>query len=214
MANGVIMTLTYFFVSIVYFGFFIACFIYLFKVKNNSKNQQKERGKYIENDPFIYYMEGDFCFDHYLTYTVKGAFKDFDLRIKKIKNFCTHLLIIFVLKILFSSVYIFTTIFCENKIINNKKCTYFLYILLFLYIVNEILLLIFFFILSGHYFKSDFSGFEKFSKCQYFGGNFRTDYDFVFYVKKKFITLFILILILIVLGFLQTWFFIRIIKKK
>ena len=34
------MTLTYFFVSIAYLGFFIACFIYLFKVKKNPKMNQ------------------------------------------------------------------------------------------------------------------------------------------------------------------------------
>ena len=214
MSNSLILTLSYFFISIVYLAIFIACFIYLFKVKNNSKKEPTERGKYFEDDPFIYYMEGDFCYDHYFTYTMKGAFKDFDLHIKKIKTFCTHMLIIFLLKIIFTFASTFIIIFCENKIINNKKCYNFAYIILFLNIINEILLIIFFFILSGHYFKSKFGGFEKFSKCKYFGGNFQTDYDFVFVVKKKFLVLFILILILIVLGFLQTCSFTRIIRHN
>ena len=141
---------------------FIVCIVYLFKVNNNAKDEPTNRGGYITSDPYSYYTEGDFCLDHLEPYVDKGAFKEFDLRIKKIKKFSTILIAILFVKMALSLLASFLGLCCESK-----KCSCFILILLFLSLVAEVLFLIFFIIISVHYFKSKFSKFEKFEECKY-----------------------------------------------
>ena len=187
-----------FIVELAFIVIFLVCIAYLFNVNNNAKDEPTNRGRYIEYDPYNYYTEGDFCLDHLYPYTSRGAFKEFDLRIKNIKKFSAIILIIFFVKNILSILASILGLFCENN-----KCSRFIFILLLLSLVAEILFLIFFIIISVNYFNSQFGRFKQFSKCEYLGSSFKSDYDFVNDLKKNFKIFFILGLISFFLNFLQ-----------
>ena len=178
-------------VELAFLVIFIVCVVYLFKVNQNAKDEPTNRGGYIMYDPYDYYTEGDFCIDHLEPYVSKGAFKEFNLRIKKIKRYSTILIVILFVKMGLSLL----AICCKNK-----KCSCFILILLLLSLVGEVIFLIFFIIISVHYFKSKFNKFNDFSKCKYLGSSFEKDYDFVYDLKKHFKIFFILGLISFVLN--------------
>ena len=187
-----------YFISATYLILFIISLVFLFQIKSNSKKEPINRGGYIQTDPLNYYLEEEFCYKHYESFIDKGAFKDFDLRIKKIRKFAIILIVIFFIKMFFVIIIgILNKI--EEKYNDNKMCKCFKCIILLLYLINELLLLIFFIIISVHYFNSNFDDFDKFSKCRYLGSNFKYDYDFVSVVKKKFKTFFILTIIFIII---------------
>ena len=204
MAKG-ILDIIYHTISCFSLGLFIASLVFLFKIKKNAKNEPIKRGQYIQNDPLNYYLEEDFCYKHYEPYSVVGAFKDFDLHFKQINKFSIILIIIFFIKLFF-------LILINITGLPNKKYACSSCISILLYFINEICLLIFFIIISVHYFKCNFKGFDKFYNCLYLSYKFKNDYSFVFDVKTKFITFFILTIIFISLNCIQICLAIAIIK--
>ena len=185
-----ILTIVTLIVELAFIAIFIACVVFLFKVNQKAKDEPTNRGGYIMYDPYDYYTEGDFCIDRLEPYISKGAFKEFDLRIKKIKRYSTILIVILLVKMGLSLLASILGQCCKSK-----KCSRFILIILLLSLVAEILFLIFFIIISVYYFKSKFNKFDDFSKCKYLGSSFEKDYDFVYDLKKYFKIFFILGLI-------------------
>ena len=65
----------------------------------------------------------------------------------------------------------------------------------FFAVISVILCLAFSIVLAHHYFKSNFSDFEEFSKCRYLIRQFKRDYNFIFTIKNEFKMPFVLILL-------------------
>ena len=198
MANNKVLAIVTIIVELAFLAIFIACTIYLFKVNQNAKDEPTNRGGYIMYDPYDYYTDGDFCIDHLDPYVSKGAFKEFDLHIKKIKKLSTIIIIILFVTMVLS---LFASIL--GQCCKSKKCSCLMLILLFLSLVGEVLFLVFFIIISVYYFKSKFNKFDDFSECKYLGSSFEKDYDFVYDLKKYFKIFFILGLISFVLNLTQ-----------
>ena len=182
----------------------IICLIFLFITISKSKKEPSNRGKYTADEPFNYYTEGDFCIKHYESYTKLGAFEVFDIHIKRIKKFCIYVIII-----LFIEIFLIIIQFIINYKLNRANytiCGIFVYkIFDFLRYANQTITLVFFIIASVYYFDSEFGEFKKFSKCKYLGKNFKTDYDFIFDVKKFFLVFFIFYIITYVSLQLWSW---------
>ena len=187
--------------SIINLVIFILCLIWLFKIKNNSKNEPEKRDSYIYEDPLNYYIEGDFCYDKSLVYLDKGAFNVFDLRMKKIKKYSKALIVIYVITIILTVITMIFNVLSITKLKYKEKCVSIIYLLLLIIIVIiAILNLVYFIILSAHYFKGKFDDFEDFSDCKFLTTNFKSDYHFVSVVKDNFIKFFILNIISIALS--------------
>ena len=184
-----------FIIELAFLVVFIVCTTFLFKVNRDAKDEPTSRGRYIADDPYNYYTDEEFCINHYEPYIYNGAFKEFNLRIKKIKKFSIILIVILFVKMAVSILATFLGL-CGQ----SAKCSCFIYLLLILSSIAELLFLIFFIIISVHYFKSKFGRFDTFSECKYLGRNFGTDYDFVFDLKKSFKIFFILGIISFVLN--------------
>ena len=188
--------------SIVLITFTIISLVWLFKVKNYSKKEEPyHRDKYLieGDDPLNYYTEGDFCYDHYYSYLIKGAFKDLDIRMKKIHKYSIYLI-----KLFFIDLILFFLIIPFRFISQNDKIESIKIILSIFSSIISILELIFFIILSKDYYKSNFDDFEDFSECVYFkDSDFNKDYDFVFVVKNNYENFFFLTLITIGLNFIK-----------
>ena len=92
-------------------------------------------------------------------------------------------------------------ILAKTKLKYKEKCVSIIYLLIFIIIITiAILSLVFFIILSVHYFKGKFDDFEDFSDCEFLTTNFKSDYHFVSVVKNNFIKFFILNIISIALS--------------
>jgi hypothetical protein len=169
----------------------ILIIIWLFKITKNAKNEPTNRSRYIDKDPGFYYEEGEFCYDNYEKYILKGAFDTFGLRIKRIKKYSRA-----VLATIFISLgsMIMVIIFSELKDCNENFASYFIGLFSFFYVISDILCLAFAIVLAHDYFKSNFSDFEKFSKCRYLMKQFKKDYNFIFIIKDEFKMPFIFIL--------------------
>ena len=184
--------------------FIIICLIFLFITIIKSKKEPSIRRKYIADEPFNYYTEGNFCYENYELYTKLGAFEVFDIHIKKIKKFCICVIITLFIEISL----IFIEFIVNNKlnIATNLTRTIFLCKLFaILRSINQTISLVFFVIASVFYFDSKFGEFKKFSKCKYLGRNFKADYDFIFDVKKYFLVFFIFYIISYVFLQLCSW---------
>ena len=187
--------------SIINLVIFILGLIWLFKVKNNAKNEPANRDSYIYDDPLNYYIEGDFCYDKSLVYPDKGAFNIFDLRMKKIKKYSKALIVIYLITIIITVITMIFNILAKTKLKYKKKCVSIIYLLLLIIILTiAILSFVFFIILSVHYFKGKFDDFEDFSDCKFLTNDFKSDYHFVSVVKNNFIKFFILNIISIALS--------------
>ena len=180
----------------------ILCVVYLFKVRNNANEEPENRIKYINDNAYLNeYSEGDFCYNHYTPYLTDGAFKDFDIRMKKIRKFSTALLILFFVSLFLSILSFIIKIMYKSCCNTHEKCIAAILIIIFLAkIIITILSLVFFIILSVHYFKSKFSDFKDFSRCHYLGNGFREDYHFAFVVKNNFLKFFVLTVISLFLN--------------
>ena len=180
----------------------ILCIILLFKVRNNAKQEPENRFNYTDDNTFLNeYSEGDFCYNHYTPYITDGAFIDFDLRMKKIRKFSTALLIAYFILLFLLVLSMIIAIMYKTCCNTHEKCISCLLILIFFTnILVFILCLVFFIILSVHYFKSKFNDFKDFSKCHYLGNGFRKDYNFVSVVKDNYLKVFVLNIIFLFLN--------------
>ena len=213
MANVSVVAIIQAILSIISLVIFILCLTWLYKVKNNAKNEPTNRSFYISDDPLNYYIEGDFCYDNYLNYPSKGAFNIFDLRMKKIKKYAKALITTYLITVIVTVLTFIYSIVGEALFKNKKKCLAIFSLLIFLIVlVVSILSLVFFIILSVNYFKGKFDKFEDFSECKYLNNQFKSDYHFVSVVKDNFKKFFILNIISIVLSCIKN--IIDIISKK
>ena len=175
----------------VYIAFFVLIIIWLFKLNKNAKNEPKNRNRYITVEPSNYYSEGDFCYDKYENFIVKGAFDSFNLKIKKIKKFSTA-----VISTIFISIGSMFFIIIFFFLCKNSDTKFYIFSLLYCFlIISFILTLAFSIVLAHYYFDCNFRDFEDFSKCKYLTKNFRKDYNFIFKIKNDFKMPFVLILI-------------------
>ena len=198
----------------------ILCIIWIAKVYSNADDEPTDRIKYYyydENgnfiDPNSLYVAGEFCFEHYQSFINKGAFEDFDIRMKKIKKFSLATIIIFSISFgitIINLTMIIVGLICECRA-NFFKII--IPVFLILSLLSSILALIFFIILSVHYFKSNFDDFDEFSKCEYLNPYFDKDYDFVYVVKNNYLKYFIVYLIIFVLNIVDSVLG-RILKKE
>ena len=195
----------------------ILCIVWIAKVYSNADDEPTDRSKYYldENGYFIVlsYVAGEFCFEHYQSFLDKGAFEDFDIRMKKIKKFSLATIIIFSISFgitIINLTMIIVGLICECRA-NFFKII--IPVFLILSLLSSILTLIFFIILSVHYFKSNFDDFDEFSKCEYLNPYFDKDYDFVYVVKNNYLKYFIVYLIIFVLNIVDSVIG-RILKKE
>ena len=195
----------------------ILCIVWIAKVYSNADDEPTNRIKYYydENDKLIEnsYDEGEFCFEHYQSFLDKGVFEDFDIRMKKIKKFSLGTIIIFSISFgitIINLTMLIVGLICE---LGAKFFMILIPICFILSLLSSILALIFFIILSVHYFKSNFDDFDEFSKCEYLNPYFDKDYDFVYVVKNNYLKYFIVYLIIFVLNIVDSVLG-RILKKE
>ena len=200
--------------SIVILVLSILCLIWIIKVYNQAKDEPINRIKYINEGDGYYdeqYNQGDFCYDHYESFLVIGAFDDFDIRMKKIRKFSLAIIVTFFISFAISLLNLGLVLggtLCPGKILSIISL-----ILGIISIISSLLAFIFFIILSVHYFKSNFGDFEEFENCLYINSYFYNDYDFVYIVKKNYKRYFIVYLIIFVLGIFDN-ILERLLKKK
>ena len=170
----------------------ILTIIWLFKIIKNAKNEPTNRSRYIDKDPALYYEEGEFCYDNYEKFILKGAFDTFGLRIKRIKKYSKA-----VLATIFISLgsFIMIIIFSCLKDRHEDILSFFVSLLGLIYTISNILCIAFAIVLAHDYLKSNFSDFEEFSRCRYLLKHFKKDYNFIFIIKEEFKMLFIFILL-------------------
>ena len=176
--------------------------VWLFKVKNNAKEEPADRNLYVQEDIFeTKYEVGDFCYDNYNPYITNGAFKQFNIKMKNIKKYSTALLSMLIISLILSVLFIFFAILYKICCSTHQTCGgVLLMIYLFINFIRNILSLVFFIILSVNYFRCDFDNFEDFSECKYLHKAFQNDYHFVFVVKNTYIKCFILYLVSMLLD--------------
>ena len=143
-----------------YLAMIILIIIWLFKIIKNAKNEPTNRSRYIDKDPAFYYEEGEFCYDNYEKFILKGAFDTFGLRIKRIKKFSKA-----VLATIFISLgpFILGLILVCLKDCHENISSIFIAVFGLFYIISNILCIAFAIVLAHDYFKSDFSDFKEFS---------------------------------------------------
>jgi hypothetical protein len=178
---------------LVNFILFIFIIVRVFKIIINANSEPTNRDLYLAVDPSYYYTEGDFCFDNYEDYKERGAFQLFNLHIKQIKQFSTATLVtIFTLIASVVASGVFQIIKKHHDFYDNNWpicliCSFFW--------ISSILSIIFGSILAYHYYASNFDDFVEFSKCKFIAKNFKSDYNFVFVIKKDFVVPYALIII-------------------
>ena len=180
------------FLLIIYLAVIILIIIWLFKLLKNAKSEPKNRINYITKDPSYYYEEHEFCYIECERFIIKGAFDTFDLRIKRIKKYCKAVLATLFIAI-GSLIMIIISFFLDKC--TKEWGTLFRGLFFFFAVISVILCLAFSIVLAHHYFKSNFSDFEEFSKCRYLTRQFKRDYNFIFTIKNEFKMPFVLILL-------------------
>ena len=186
---------------IVYFVTFILIIVGLFKILYYAKKEPSNRNIYIRNNFLNYYEEGEFCYDYFEDFIIKGALDTFDISIKNIKKYTRALLGTIFITIF--SLIISPILICFSKCKHDESymwaalCFYVIFVLAF------ILNVIFAIVLAHYYFKGDYNDFEEFSRCRYLTRRFKWDYQFVFKIKNAFNMPFVLILITELFNFLK-----------
>ena len=177
---------------IIYLALIILIIIWLFKLLKNTKSEPKNRISYIVKEPSYYYEEHEFCYIEYERFIIKGAFNSFDLRIKRIKKYCKAVLA--TIFIALGSLIMMVILFCLNQCTRDwgTICSGLFF---FFAVISLILCLAFSIVLAHHYFKSNFSDFEEFSKCRFLTRKFKRDYNFIFTIKNEFKMPFVLVLL-------------------
>ena len=193
--------------SIISIIFLILCLIYLFKIKNNAKDEPIPRDQYIDEEYSDFYIQGDFCYEHYYKYDQIGAFEDFDIRMEKMKKYATALISIYFISlaalVLSLLLIILSCTICKPV----EKClSVILIILIVINSIAAIIGLVFFIILSYHYYRSGFDDFERFSECKYLSQGFLNDYHFVSVVKDSFKKVFIINILTFILSCVENIF--------
>ena len=178
---------------LVYFALIILVIIWLFKLIKNTKSEPKNRLDYIAKEPSNYYEEHEFCYYNYENFILKGVIITFDLRFKEIKKYSKA-----VLATLFIGIGSIIMAAILAKCLPALGCLFYCF-----FIISVILFLSFFIVLAHHYFKSNFSDFEEFSKCRYLTEKFKTNYNFIFKIKDEFNMPFVLVLITEFLNFFK-----------
>ena len=174
---------------------FILIIIWLFKLLHNTKSEPSNRNIYITKDPSNFYIEGEFCYDNYEAFIIKGALDTFDIPIKKIKKYTKALLATIIITICTN---IISTILLRLYECNYSDKDWLMtcgIIFYFLFTLALILSIVFAIILAHYYFKGNYNDFEEFSRCRYLTKYFRTDYNFIFKIKNEFKMPFVLILL-------------------
>ena len=185
-----------------YIGTLISIIIWLIKLLNNAKKEPSDRNIYIKNNFLNYYEEGEFCYDNLEDFIKKGALDTFGISIKNIKKYTRALLgtiFITICSLIITLIFIIINKWkSHNDIyIGLASCFYCILVLAFL------LSVIFGIVLAHYYFKGDYNDFEEFSRCRYLTKSFKSDYNFVFELKKGFNMPFVLVLITELFNFLK-----------
>lgn len=169
---------------------FILIIVWLFKILLNAKSEPSNRNIYIKKDPSNYYEEGEFCYDNYKNFIIKGVLDNFDIPIKNIRKYA---------KVLLSTIFIsIDSLVITNILINITKsqCISCVKCFFIIFILALILSIAFAIVFAHYYFNGNYNNFEEFSRCRYLTKKFKTDYDFIFKIKNEFNMPFVLILIL------------------
>ena len=143
---------------------------------------------FLSNESPLNYTEGDFCYGRKYEFSKNGVFKVFHIRMKEIKKYSIGLLV--------SKLISFLMIICAACAITfyekstkgsyaDKNMIIFAIIYTILYIINSILNIVFFELLSHNFSDSNFEDFETFSNCAYLTRKFKRKYDFINTVKNN-----------------------------
>ena len=204
------------FIFIINVTLIIICLVWLYKIKDNAKDEPSNRIKYIKEDDSSIeeYSEGDFCFKYYTTYLTDGAYKDFDIKMTNIRKYSTYLFILSLISLCLLFIFMVIIFITEKCYSSHKKCfKYFLISSITINIYIDILCLVLFIILSVHYYKSNFGDFRDFSRCHYLNRDFKKDYDCTFVVKNNFTKFFKLFIINFILLGIENYYFYKLKKE-
>ena len=166
----------------------ILLIVWLCIIINNANEEPKSFDSFFSNESPLNYTEGDFCYGRKYEFSKNGLFKVFHIRMKEIKKYSIGLLV--------SKLISFLMIICAaGAIIAYEKSTkgsyadknmiIFAIIYTILYIINSILNVVFFELLSHNFSDSNFEDFETFSNCAYLTRKFKRKYDFINTVKNN-----------------------------
>ena len=181
----------------------IVVIVWLFKLLNNIEEESSGRNFLIRKEPSYYYEEGEFCYDNYESFIIRGALKIFDIPVKKIKKYALALLITIFISIgslIISAILIAISkysFYYRDRSICFASLFYCIFVLAFI-------LSIIFAIILGHYiYKGDYNGFEEFSRCRYLSKGFKKHYNFVFDLKNGLSVPFFCIVITEIFNFIK-----------
>ena len=171
---------------LIYFSILLSIIYWLFTLLNNSKNEPSNRNIYIRKDPSNYYEEGEFCYDNYENFIIKGALNKFDISTKHIKRYARATLGTIFISI--GSIIIASIFKCIAININNNKARYnkLKNCFFIIFIIAFILTTGFSTVLVNYCFKGNYNVFEEFSRCRYLTKSFKSDYNFVLKIKNGF----------------------------
>ena len=194
---------TNFYLILMYFSILLLIIIWLFTLLNNSKNEPSNWNIYIRKDPSNYYEEGEFCYDNYENFIIKGALNNFDISTKHIKIHARATLGTIFISI--GSIIIASIFKCIAININNNKARYnkLKNCFFIIFIIAFILTIGFSTALVNYCFKGNYNDFEEFSRCRYLTKNFKSDYNFVLKIKNGFNLPFFLILFIEICNFIK-----------
>ena len=177
---------------------YLLCLIWIIKVYNNAKDEPNNRINYINDDIASYdelYTPGQFCYNHYESFLRIGVLNDFDIHMKKIREFSLALVI--TIFVIMGGIIFYLSISYLSKFLkcSKKALCVITQIISSLIKIATSVTFTFSITTSIYYFKSDFHNFDLFSDCEYLNQLFDKDYDFVFSVKNNYLKYFIVYVI-------------------
>jgi len=143
---------------------------------------------FLSNESPLNYTEGDFCYGRKFEFSKNGVFKIFHIRMKEIKKYSIGLLVsklISMLMILCAACACKAYKDSSKDYYADKNMIKFAIIYTILYIINSILNIVFFELLSHNFSDSNFEDFETFSNCAFLTRKFKRKYDFISTVKNN-----------------------------
>lgn len=162
--------------------------VWLFKIIKNAHEEPKLFASFVDNDSSSDYSEGDFCYGRKYEFSNLGALKLFNINMDKIKKFSIGLLVskfISILLVIFAAYAKFLYDESFKTEVAEKNILIFSIIYTILYLINCVLNVVFYELLSNKINDSNFEDFEKFEKCKYLIGNFKKKYEFIINVKNN-----------------------------
>ena len=166
----------------------ILLIVWLCIIINNAEEEPESFTSFVSNETASNYTEGDFCYGRKFEFSRFGALKLFHICMKEIKKYSVGLLVskfISILLVIFAVIAKISFECSYKSHVAYKNIKIFGIFFTILYLINSILNVVFFELLSNNFSDSNFEDFEKFSSCSYLNGAIEKNYDFISTVKNN-----------------------------